>query len=69
MKVHYNLLAGASALALAWAATPAFAADAAPSTAVDTKNEVDTLIVTARRQAENLQDVPETVVPLTSSEV
>ena len=53
MKIHYILLGGASALAISWGAGPAFAADAAAASTSDTATSVDTVIVTARRQAEN----------------
>jgi iron complex outermembrane recepter protein len=75
MKIHSILLAGASALAISWVSAPALAADAAaapapaPDTAAAPASDLTDVIVTARRQKEKLQDVPQTVTPLPATEL
>ncbi len=61
-------LAGASVFALASFA-PVENAQAAEAAAKGESNTLGEVIVTARRQAENLQDVPQTVVPLTAEKL
>ncbi|MEO9461009.1 MAG: TonB-dependent receptor [Marinomonas sp.] len=61
---NYRLLAAASFGAIACAAAPAIAQDA--GTAPAAEEDDNTIIVTARRQSERLQDVPASVSVLTA---
>ncbi len=54
--MHIRNLLGASALAMALAATPAWAQDAAPQAEDDTSST--DIVVTAQRSSQRLQDVP-----------
>ena len=62
---HYRLLTAASFAAIACAATPSLAQSAPADVAAQDEDD-NTIIVTARRQAERLQDVPASVSVLTA---
>ncbi|QFT78729.1 TonB-dependent receptor [Erythrobacter sp. THAF29] len=62
---HYRFLTAASIASLAVAASPVLAQDSSQDERA-TQEEDNTIIVTARRQAERLQDVPASVSVLTS---
>ncbi len=62
---HYRLLTAASFAAIACAATPSLAQSAPADVAAQDEDD-NAIIVTARRQAERLQDVPASVSVLTA---
>src|SRR5579859_1679422 len=68
MRLRTLALAGASLLASVAASSAAMAATAAASDTAASENgtTLENVTVTARRQSENLQNVPTSVVPLTS---
>lgn len=69
MIAHAKTYTAALLAASALTAAPALAQDAAPTAAATPSGELDAIIVTANRRAENLQDVPVSAAALDSDAV